>query len=73
MDYIWVYVLGGISAGALMVFLLTISKDITLTRRLKKHKKGLWLNVTVLLVTLTSLSLIIYLFLVLKEQLQLIG
>lgn len=70
MNYLWVYILTIIAILSLGFFLATFSKDMYLTRKLKLKKTSLWLNFSLLLISLMSLGLIIYLFSSLKEQIQ---
>ncbi|MGM0218060.1 hypothetical protein [Enterococcus sp. AZ126] len=72
-DYLWMYILGAISFVTLVYFLMTFSRDIFLVRRLKISKSSLAINFSLLLLTLISLILIIYLFVLLKEQIKLLG
>ncbi|WP_430602051.1 hypothetical protein IGJ02_002260 [Enterococcus sp. DIV0724b] len=72
-DYLWVYILGGIATSSLLYFLATLSKDVFLVRKLKKKRKDLALNFSLLALSIVSLSLIIYLFILLKDQIKLIG
>lgn len=72
-DYLWVFILAGVSSISLIAFITTLSRDVFLIRRLKLKKSKLTLNFSFLLLSLGSLSLIIYLFILLKEQIGLIG
>ncbi|EOI00809.1 hypothetical protein UAW_00076 [Enterococcus haemoperoxidus ATCC BAA-382] len=72
-DYLWIYILGGIASVSLIFFLVTLSRDVFLARKLKKKKLDLAVNFTLLAVSITSLTLIIYLFVLLKDQIRLIG
>lgn len=73
MDYLWIYFLSGIATVSLIVFLLTFSKDIFYTKKLKLNKSSLVLNCSLLLLSILSISLIIYLFISLREQIGLIN
>lgn len=70
--YIWLFILGGIAMIALIFFLMTFSKDMFLIKKLKKTKKNLILNFSLIITTLTCLGLVIYLFTLLKEQINLL-
>ncbi|WP_207695808.1 hypothetical protein DOK67_0001478 [Enterococcus sp. DIV0212c] len=72
-DYLWIYILGGIASASLIFFLVTLSRDVFLARKLKKKKLDLTVNFTLLVVSIASLALIIYLFVLLKDQIKLIG
>ncbi|MGM0218748.1 hypothetical protein IGI43_001858 [Enterococcus sp. AZ126] len=72
-DYLWMYILGAISFITLVYFLMSFSRDIFLVRRLKLNKSSLVINFSLLLITLISLILVIYLFVLLKEQIKLLG
>ncbi|EOL49878.1 hypothetical protein [Enterococcus caccae] len=73
LDYLWVYILGGIVASSLLFFLVTLSRDVFLVRKLRKKRHELVFNFSLLAVSITSLALIIYLFVLLKDQIKLIG
>ncbi|MGX7243619.1 hypothetical protein ACWOC1_02080 [Enterococcus quebecensis] len=73
MDYLWVYILGGITSSSLLFFLVTLSRDVFLVRKLRKKRLDLAINFSLLIVSIASLSLIIYLFVLLKDQIKLIG
>ncbi|EOL47456.1 hypothetical protein [Enterococcus caccae] len=72
-DYLWLYILSGIALLSLILFVLTLSRDLFLVKRLKVKKMALFANASLLLLSLMSLSLIIYLFILLKDQINLIG
>lgn len=72
-DYLWIYILGGIASASLLFFLATLSKDVFLVRKLRKKRLDLAINFGLLAVSITSLTLIIYLFVLLKDQIKLIG
>ncbi|MBO0439835.1 hypothetical protein [Candidatus Enterococcus ikei] len=72
-DYLWIYILGGIASASLLFFLVTLSRDVFLVRKLRKKKLDLAFNFSLLAVSITSLGLIIYLFVLLKDQIKLIG
>ncbi|EOH96809.1 hypothetical protein UAW_01767 [Enterococcus haemoperoxidus ATCC BAA-382] len=72
-DYLWIYILGGIASAALLFFLVTLSRDVFLVKKLRKKKLDLVFNCSLLAVSITSLGLIIYLFILLKDQINLIG
>lgn len=68
MNYLWVYILSSITGISLLCFILTFSKDLYLTKKLKKSKKSLILNFSLLIISFISISLVIYLFVLLKDQ-----
>ena len=72
MNYLWVYILAGISITTLLIFTVTFSKDNYLNRVLNEKKRKLLINFTLLIVSLASLILIIYLFVILKDQINLL-
>ncbi|WP_086315451.1 hypothetical protein A5821_002936 [Enterococcus sp. 7F3_DIV0205] len=72
-DYLWIYILGGIASTSLLFFLVTLSRDVFLVRKLRKKKLDLVFNFSLLAVSIASLGLIIYLFVLLKDQIKLIG
>ncbi|WP_348921583.1 hypothetical protein [Enterococcus rotai] len=71
-DYLWIFILGGIAIVSLLLFLTTLARDVFLIKKLKKKKKALLLNFSLLFITLTSLGLITYLFTLLREQIDLL-
>ncbi|EOL50533.1 MULTISPECIES: hypothetical protein [Enterococcus] len=71
-DYLWIFILGGIAIVSLLVFLTTLARDVFLIKKLRKKKQGLLLNFSLLFITLTSLGLITYLFTLLREQIELL-
>lgn len=72
MDYIWMFFLGGIAILSLMIFLITLSRDTFLVKKLKKKKSVLGMNFGLLLITLSSLGIIVYLFNLLRTQIELL-
>lgn len=73
MNFLWVYLLGGLSLIALMTFLFTLSRDVSLSKQLNKGKWAIGVNLLSFFISLGSIFLMIYLFLLLKEQINLIG
>lgn len=71
-DYLWMFILGGIAILSLMLFLMMLSRDVFLIKRLRKKKQSLGLNFALLFITLTSLGLIAYLFVLLRDQIELL-
>lgn len=72
LDYIWIIILGILGLISLLIFLLSLSKDSFLTNKLKR-KKTLALNFSLLALSLGNLSVIIYLFILLKNQIELMN
>lgn len=72
LDYIWIIILGILGLISLLIFLLSLSKDSFLTNKLKR-KKTLALNFSLLAISLGNLSVIIYLFILLKNQIELMN
>lgn len=72
-EYLWVYILGVIAAISFFWFIITLSRDILLVKKLKLAKVSFTLNFTLLFISLSSVGLIIYLFTSLKEQIKLLG
>jgi len=71
-DYLWMFILGGISIISLVFFLMSLSRDVFLIKKLRKKKQILVLNFSLLFITLSSLALIAYLFVLLREQIELL-
>lgn len=71
--YLWVFILAIICLLSLVVFLVSITKDIPLLKKLKKKKSSLLLNITLLIISTGSLALIIALFMELKRQIDIYG
>lgn len=69
-DYLWVFVLSGIALVSAVFFLGTISKSSILVRKLKLPKKKLSLNFLLLIISLVDISLIIYVFLLIRDQIS---
>ena len=72
MDYLWMFFLGGVAILSLMFFLFTLSRDTFLVKKLKKKKYMLGVNFSLLLITLGCLGMIVYLFNLLREQIELL-
>ncbi|ALS36958.1 phosphoglycerol transferase MdoB-like AlkP superfamily enzyme [Enterococcus rotai] len=71
-DYLWLFILGGVAIISLVFFLMTLSRDVFLVKKLRKKKQILGLNFALLFITLTSLGLIAYLFVLLRDQIELL-
>lgn len=71
--YLWIFILAGICLLSLVLFLMSITKDVPLIKKLKKKKSVLALNITLLLISVGSIGLIINLFLELKRQIDVFG
>ncbi|MGX7272509.1 hypothetical protein [Enterococcus haemoperoxidus] len=71
-DYLWIFILGGIAIVSLVVFLILLSRDVFLIKKLRKKKSLLTLNFSLLFISLTSLGLIAYLFTLLRDQIELL-
>ncbi|MEI5990737.1 hypothetical protein [Enterococcus crotali] len=71
-DYLWLFILSGIAIISLLVFLITLSRDTFLIKKLRKKKTRFILNFSLLFTTLTCLGLIVYLFSLLKEQIEIL-
>jgi len=71
-DYLWLFILGGVAIVSLVFFLMTLSRDVFLVKKLRKKKQILGLNFALLFITLTSLGLIAYLFVLLRDQIELL-
>lgn len=69
--YLWVFILTGVALASLLLFLVSISKDLDLVKKLKRRKSSLMLNFSLLVTSLVSIGFIIYLFLELKRQIDL--
>lgn len=68
--YLWVFILSGIAIVSTFFFLLTFNRDLSLIRKLNKKKQFLSFNFLLLLISLVSTGLIIYLFIELKKQIE---
>lgn len=71
-NYLWLFILGGVAIVALLCFLLMLSRDAFLIRKVKGKKTPLLVNFSLLMITLSSLGLIVYLFTLLKKQIELL-
>lgn len=72
MDYLWMFFLGGIAVLSLVIFLITLSRDTFLVKKLKQKKSVLSVNFSLLLITLSSLGIIVYLFNLLRTQIEIL-
>lgn len=70
--YLWVFILSGVALISIFYFLLTINRDLSLGKQLKKKTSTLVVNFMLLLISLVSTGLIIYLFLELKRQIDIL-
>nr|WP_238842702.1 hypothetical protein [Vagococcus hydrophili] len=68
--YLWVFILSSIAIISVFFFLLTFNRDLSFCRKLKKDKKQLILNFSLLFISMISTGLIIYLFMILKKQIE---
>lgn len=73
MDFLWVYILGSLAIVAVIIFLITFSPDVKLVKKLKLKKTTLWLNFSLLVISGISISLVIFLFILLRNQINLLG
>ncbi|XUB55876.1 hypothetical protein IGJ02_000108 [Enterococcus sp. DIV0724b] len=71
-DYLWIFILGAISIGSLLIFLITLSREAFLLKKLRKRTINYVLNFSLLFISLSCLGLITYLFTLLKEQIELL-
>lgn len=71
-DYLWVFILSGITLISSGAFLGTISKSSVSIKKLKISKLNLIVNYSLLIISLVDIGLIIYLFLLVKEQINLL-
>lgn len=72
-DYLWVFVLSIIALFSAGMFLGTISKSSVLVKKLKLPKSKLLLNFVLLLISLVNIGLIVYVFVLVKDQISLLG
>lgn len=71
-DYLWVFILSGIALMSAGIFLTTIPKSSSLIKRLRLAKSHLLVNYLLLVISLVDIGLIIYVFLLVKEQINLL-
>lgn len=71
-DYLWMFILGGVASIALLFFLMPLSRDAFLIKKLRKSKQQLLLNFSLLFISLICLGLIAYLFTLLRDQIELL-
>lgn len=71
-NYLWLFLLAGLAVLSLFYFVITLSRDVFLLKKLRKKKRKYILNFSLLVLTLGSLSLIVYLFNILREQIELL-
>ena len=72
-DYLWVFVLTVISLISASVFLLTIGQSTQLIKKLKFSNVRLISNFILLLISLVDMGLIIYVFMLVKTQIDLLS
>lgn len=72
-DYLWVFILTVIALVSAGVFLATISQSSALIKKLKLPKVKLLLNFILLIISLVDIALIIYVFILVKEQISLLA
>ncbi|MFW7420187.1 hypothetical protein ACODH8_08230 [Vagococcus fluvialis] len=71
-DYLWVFILSIIALFSAGVFLGTISKSSGLVKKLKLPKSSLLLNFVLLIISLVNIGLIVYVFILVKDQISLL-
>ena len=69
-DYLWIFILGVIALVSAGVFFATISKSAVLIKKLKLPKFKLLINFILLASTILDISLIIYVFVLVKNQIS---
>ncbi len=67
-NYLWVYILAVLAVISLVIFFVSFSKDHFFIKKLKKSKSSYVLNFTFLILSIADILLIVYLFMILKEQ-----
>lgn len=67
-NYLWVYILGILSFSSLFIFLISFGKDHRYIKKLKLNKLSYLPNFLLIVFSILDVSLIIYLFMILKEQ-----
>ncbi len=72
-NYLWIIIIGIIATISLLFFILSISRDTYLIKKLKLPKKNLSLNFLLLVGVLADLGVIAYIFIGLKNQLNIFG
>ncbi|MFZ6625771.1 hypothetical protein ACOXU5_08775 [Vagococcus fluvialis] len=71
-DYLWVFILSAIGLFSAGIFLGTISKSTRLIKKLHLSKISLILNFMLLIISLVDIGLIIYVFILVKDQINLL-
>lgn len=71
--YLWVFILSSIAVISLISFLILITKDVNLIKKIKVKKSSLVLDFSLLLISISSISLVIYLFIELKKQIDILS
>lgn len=67
-SYLWIYIIAVVAVVSLIIFLMTFGKDHFYIKKLKKKKTAYIINLVLLIFSIVDVALIIYLFMVLKEQ-----
>ncbi|HCM89367.1 MAG TPA: hypothetical protein DIS85_05670 [Vagococcus sp.] len=69
-SYLWIFILSTIAIISLLIFLISFSKDHFLIKKLKLKKLNYIFNFLLLIISLSDIGLIIYLFSLLKQQIE---
>lgn len=69
-NYLWVFIIGAIAFISLFFFIVSFSRDLFLVKKLKKKKQVLSINFLLLVGSVVDVSLIIYLFIMVKNQID---
>lgn len=69
-DYLWIFILSGVALLAAGIFLGTISSSSLLIKKNKLPKYKLLLNFILLVSALVDIGLIIYVFILVKDQIS---
>lgn len=72
-NYIWIIVLGVLSIASLVLFVLTITRTTVSIKKLRLKKYQLVWNIFLLVLALADISVIIYVFLLIKEQINILS
>ncbi len=72
-NYLWIYILSALAVVSLIIFLISFSKDHFFIKKLKLKKGNYALNFMLLIIFLSDIGLIVYLLMLLKEQINILS
>lgn len=71
--YSWIILLGVLAIISLSVFFIFLYRDMVTIKKLEKSKKSLWLDFTLLILSISCIAVALMVYLNIQEQLKLFG